>query len=74
MPLISDSEMDDFDAAQNTVEDCMVLMTAKRVRHLPVLDKGQLVGVVTIGDVVKQVISEQLSAIEQLEKYIAGGY
>ena len=59
---------------QNSIEDCMVLMTAKRVRHLPVLDKGQLVGVVTIGDVVKQVISEQLSAIEQLEKYIAGGY
>jgi len=58
----------------NTIEDCMVLMTGKRVRHLPVLSDGQLVGIITIGDVVKKVISEQAFAIEQLEKYIAGGY
>lgn len=58
----------------NTVQDCMVMMTAKRVRHLPVLDGEQLMGIVTIGDVVKQVISEQASAIKQLEQYIAGGY
>ncbi|MFK8049387.1 MAG: CBS domain-containing protein [Halioglobus sp.] len=51
----------------------MVLMTGKRVRHLPVLSDGQLVGIVTIGDVVKKVLSEQAFAIEQLEKYIAGG-
>ena len=59
---------------QNTVQDCMVLMTARRVRHLPVIDDGELVGIVTIGDVVKQVMSEQTSTIAQLEKYIAGGY
>jgi CBS domain-containing protein len=58
----------------NTVQDCMVLMTAKRVRHLPVIDEGQLVGIVTIGDVVKQVMSEQEFAIKELEKYIAGSY
>lgn len=58
----------------NTVQDCMVLMTARRVRHLPVIDDGELVGIVTIGDVVKQVMSEQTSTIAQLEKYIAGGY
>ncbi len=58
----------------NTVQDCMVMMTAERVRHLPVLDGEQLMGIVTIGDVVKQVISEQASAIKQLEQYIAGGY
>jgi len=59
---------------QNSISDCMVLMTNKRVRHLPVLDAGQLVGIVTIGDAVKQIISEQESTIDQLEKYIAGGY
>ncbi|MFT4824221.1 MAG: CBS domain-containing protein [Halioglobus sp.] len=58
----------------NTVQDCMVMMTAKRVRHLPVLDGEQLMGIVSIGDVVKQVISEQASAIKQLEQYIGGGY
>lgn len=58
----------------NTVQDCMVLMTNRRVRHLPVLSDGALVGIVTIGDVVKQVMSEQTSTIEQLEKYIAGSY
>jgi len=59
---------------QNSISDCMVLMTNKRVRHLPVMDDGKLVGIVTIGDAVKQIISEQESTIEQLEKYIAGGY
>ena len=58
----------------NTVQDCMVLMTNRRVRHLPVLSDGALVGIVTIGDVVKQLMSEQTSTIAQLEKYIAGGY
>ena len=58
----------------NSIEDCMVLMTNKRVRHLPVMDNEKLVGIVTIGDVVKQVISDQESKIAQLEKYIAGGY
>lgn len=58
----------------NSIEDCMVLMTNKRVRHLPVMDNERLVGIVTIGDVVKQVISDQESKIAQLEKYIAGSY
>lgn len=59
---------------ENTVEDCMKLMTAKRIRHLPVLDNGKLVGIITIGDLVKQIISEQETTIHQLENYITGGY
>ncbi|MBI3041620.1 MAG: CBS domain-containing protein [Betaproteobacteria bacterium] len=55
-----------------TSEECMVLMTEKRVRHLPVMDKGKLIGLVSIGDLVKDVISEQKFIIEQLERYIAG--
>jgi CBS domain-containing protein len=58
----------------NTVEDCMILMTNKRVRHLPVLDNGKLAGIVSLGDMVKHIISEQESRIAQLEKYITGSY
>ena len=58
----------------NTIEDCMVMMTARRVRHLPVMENGKLAGIVTIGDIVKQVIWEQESTIHELEKYITGGY
>ncbi len=61
-------------APKNTIEDCMQLMTEKRLRHIPVLDRGKLVGLVTIGDVVKQIISEQESTIHHLENYISGGY
>lgn len=59
---------------QNTIEDCMKLMTVKRIRHLPVLDNGRLIGILTIGDLVKQIISEQQTTIHQLENYISGGY
>jgi CBS domain-containing protein len=59
---------------QNSIVDCMLLMTNNRVRHLPVMNNQQLVGIVTIGDVVRQIISEQESTIQQLEKYITGGY
>lgn len=55
-----------------TSEECMALMTEKRLRHLPVMDNGKLIGLVSIGDLVKDVISEQKFIIEQLEHYIAG--
>lgn len=55
-----------------TNEDCMALMTENRLRHLPILDKGELVGLISIGDLVKDIISEQQFIIEQLEHYIRG--
>jgi CBS domain-containing protein len=54
----------------DTVQKCMQLMTERRVRHLPVVDGGRVVGMVSIGDLVKAVIAEQQQQIEQLESYI----
>jgi len=55
-----------------SIEDCMSLMTEKRARHLPVLKDGTLIGLISIGDVVKAVISEREAVIGQLESYITG--
>ncbi len=60
-------------APDNTIEDCMALMTEKHIRHLPVVENERLVGVISIGDVVKAMIMDRDMAIENLEKYILGG-
>jgi CBS domain-containing protein len=60
--------------AQNTVDECMIVMTERRVRHLPVLDRGNLVGIVSIGDLVNAVISDQAHTIAQLQTYIGAKY
>jgi len=59
---------------ENTLEDCMVLITAKHVRHLPVFQGNRFVGIISIGDVLKDIISEQETLIEHLSNYITGKY
>jgi len=56
----------------DTNEQCMALMTENRLRHLPILDDGKLIGIISIGDLVKDIISEQQFIIQQLEHYIMG--
>ena len=56
------------------VENCLRMMTDKRIRHLPVLDGDQIRGIISIGDLVKWVIATQSAAIQHLEMYISGGY
>ncbi len=57
---------------ESTIEECMGLMSSKYIRHLPVVDGGKLVGIISIGDVVRHIIEEQKSIIGHMEQYIAG--
>jgi CBS domain-containing protein len=57
---------------QHTIDECMRMVTAERIRHLPVVDKGKVVGMVSIGDLVRRVVSIQGETIQYLHEYIAG--
>lgn len=59
-------------SGEETIDECMALMTEKRVRHLPILDSDKLVGMISVGDLVKSIIKDQTFTIEQLEGYIRG--
>jgi len=61
-----------FVAPENSIDHCMKLMTTKFIRHLPVVSNDKLIGIISIGDVVKHVIEEQKFIIENMEQYIAG--
>lgn len=61
-------------ASAQTVEECLRLMTERHIRHLPVVEHGQVLGIVSIGDLVNWIISAQSHTIQQLQSYITGGY
>lgn len=61
-------------APSDNVENCLGIMTASRVRHLPVVENGELLGIVSIGDLVNWVIAAQSNQIEHLHRYVSGGY
>lgn len=59
---------------EHTVDDCMRIVTDRRIRHLPVVDNGRVVGLVSIGDLVKSIVRQQDETIQHLESYITGRY
>lgn len=59
-------------SAEQTVKECMTIMTERRLRHLPVVENGEVVGMISIGDLVQAIIAEQQEEIQQLEQYISG--
>jgi len=61
-------------SSAHSVDTCMAIMTEHRIRHLPVLEMGKLAGLVSVGDIVKEIIDDQKFTIEQLKHYISGSY
>jgi len=61
-----------YTTPENSLDECMALMTAKHIRHLPILMNDKLIGLLTLGDLVKQIMSNQEFKIQELEKYISG--
>lgn len=59
---------------EDSVESCMALMTEKHIRHLPVMENGQVIGMLTPGDLVREIIADQKTTIQQLERFITGDY